>query len=40
MEDFLTLDDYYEFYNVLGLTMDQINELLNSPRLFDLDVEF
>ena len=40
MEDFLTLDDYYEFWSLLGLTMDQVNELLNSPRLFDLDVEF
>lgn len=40
MEDFLTLDDYSEIYNETGLTMDEVNELLSSPRVFQLDVEF
>lgn len=40
MEDFLTLDDYTEIYNETGLTMDEVNELLNTPRVFDLNVEF
>lgn len=40
MEDMLTLDDYYHYWNTLGLTMDQVNDIINSDRTFTLDEDF
>jgi len=40
MEDTLTLDQYYDYWNLLGMTMDEVNALLATDRTFTTEEEF
>lgn len=40
MEDFLTIDDMQQIYMETGLTLEELSNILNSPRVFDTDLSF